>query len=219
MVSYPSLRESPSLTVGFLPFRYVRACVKVYLSMRQRTGKSKARQLNEDTTVQESRTIDPQKARDRTMERAVKLLAAKPRSVEELRERLLEKKYASEAIVETVLEKLKEYDFLNDERFAFGYASSKVRQQPVGRRRLQRALELKKVDREISNEAISLVFEQTPEEELIDRALSKRFRLRGRPKTRAQTKSLLDHLLRQGFSYELVMQKVRAASAADIDED
>jgi regulatory protein len=187
--------------------------------MRQRKWKSNVRQLTEDQTVQEPSAMDPQKARDRTMQRAVKLLAAKPRSVEELRERLLEKKYASEEIVEGVLERLKEYDFVNDERFAVGYASFKVRQQPVGRRRLQRALELKKVDREIADEAIRLVFEQTPEVELIERALSKRLRLRGRPKTRAQTKSLMDHLLRQGFPYELVMQKVRAASASDIDED
>lgn len=187
--------------------------------MRQSKWKPSVRQLTEDETVQEPRAIDPQKARDRTMQRAVKLLAAKPRSVEELRERLLEKKYASEEIVEAVLEKLKEYDFLNDERFAIGYTSFKVRQQPVGRRRLQRALELKKVDRKVADEAINLVFEQTPESELIDRALSKRLRLRGRPATRAQTKSLLDHLLRQGFSYELVMQKVRAASAGDIDEE
>lgn len=153
------------------------------------------------------------------MQRAVKLLAAKARSVEELRQRLLEKEYASAEIVEAVLEKLKEYDFLNDERFAVGYASFKVRQQAIGRRRLQRALELKKVDREVADEAIRQVLEQTPENELIDRALSKRLRLRGRPKTRAETKSLLDHLLRQGFSYELVNEKVRAASAADIDED
>lgn len=188
--------------------------------VRQRKWKPRVTQLTDDETAQEPRAIDPHKAHDRTMQRAVKLLAAKARSVEELRERLLEKSYASEEIVRTVLEKLKEYDFLNDERFAVGYASYKIRQQPIGRRRLQRALELKKVDRQIADEAIRVVFEQTPEGELLDRALSKRIRLRGRPKTRAQTKSLLDHLLRQGFSYELVMQKVRAASTAeDIDED
>ena len=185
----------------------------------QRKSKPRVRQLNEDETVREPRSVDPEKARERTMERAVKLLAVKPRSVEELRERLLEKRYASAEIVEAVLEKLKEYDYLNDERFAIGYASFKVRQQPVGRRRLQRALEIKRVEHEVAEEAIEQVFEQTPEEELIDRALKKRLRLRGRPKSRTETKSLLDHLLRRGFSYELVMKKVREASAAYIDED
>lgn len=187
--------------------------------MRQRKWKLKVKQLNEDAPEREPRQIDPEKARARTMQRAAKLLAAKPRSVEELRERLLEKQWTNSEVVEAVLEKLKEYGYLNDERFAFGYASFQIRQKPVGRQRLQRALSLKKVDRETADEAIKLVFEETPEEDLIDRAIEKRVRLRGRPETRAETKSLMDHLLRQGFSYELVIKKVRAASAAEIDEE
>ncbi len=187
--------------------------------MRQRKSKPKVKQLNEETSERAPRVLDAEKTRARTMQRAVKLLAAKPRSVEELRERLLEKGWTNEEIVGAVLEKLKEYGYLNDERFAFGYASFQVRQKPVGRQRLQRALSLKKVDRETAEEAIKLVFDETPEEDLIDRAIAKRVRLRGRPETRAETKSLLDHLLRQGFSYELVMRKVRSASAAQIDED
>jgi len=54
---------------------------------------------------------------------------------------------------------------------------------------------------------------------LIDRAVEKRVRLRGRPSTRAENKSLFDHLLRLGFAYDLVIRKVRAASAANVDED
>jgi regulatory protein len=153
------------------------------------------------------------------MQRAVKLLAAKPRSIGELRERLLEKQWTNAEAVEAVLAKLTEYGYLNDERFAFGYASYKVRERPVGSRRLQRALALKKVDKETADEALKLVFEQTPEEELIDRAIEKRVRLRGRPKTRAETKSLFDHLLRQGFSYDLVIRKARAVSETDLDEE
>jgi SOS response regulatory protein OraA/RecX len=187
--------------------------------MRKRNWKPNVIQIGEEKAERPARPLDPEKARERTFQRAVKLLAAKPRSIAELRERLLEKQWTNEEIVEAVLEKLKEYGYLNDERFAFGYASFQVRQKPVGRQRLQRALQLKKVDRETADEAIKLVFEETPEEELLDRAIAKRVRLRGRPETRAETKSLLDHLLRQGFSYELVMKKVREASAAQIDEE
>ncbi|HEY0385129.1 MAG TPA: regulatory protein RecX [Pyrinomonadaceae bacterium] len=181
--------------------------------MRKRSWKPKDRQIqSEDAETPAARAINPEKARARTFARAVKLLAAKPRSVAELRERLLEKQWTNEEIVEAVLAKLGEYGYLNDERFAFGYASFQVRQKPVGRQRLQRALSLKKVDRATAEEAINQVFAETPEEDLIDRAIAKRVRLRGRPETRAETKSLLDHLLRQGFSYELVMRKVRDAS-------
>jgi regulatory protein len=147
----------------------------------------------------------------------VKLLAAKPRSIAELRERLAER-CSSKSVVETVIARLREYGYLDDERYALGYASSKVRQQPIGRRRLELSLAKKKVDRAVADEALNQVFAETSEQELLDRAVEKRVRLRGRPQTRAEAKSLFDHLLRQGFPFELVSEKVRAASKADLDE-
>lgn len=186
--------------------------------MRNRRWKPN-RSDQSDETERAPRPMDPDKARERTFQRAIKLLAAKPRSVAELRERLLEKQWTNENIVDIVLARLSEYGYLNDERFAFGYASFKVRQKPVGRQRLQRDLALKKVPRETADEALKLVFEETPEELLVDRAIEKRVRLRGRPQTRAEVKSLFDHLLRQGFSYDLVINKVRALSDLSDDED
>ncbi|HEY8411731.1 MAG TPA: regulatory protein RecX [Pyrinomonadaceae bacterium] len=148
--------------------------------------------------------------RRRTFNRAIKLLTIKPRSVAELRERLLRGKDANKNVVETVIARLQEYGYLNDERFAFSYASLKVKQRPLGRRRLQRDLKLKKVANSVAEEALELVFAETPEEQLIDAAIEKRIRLRGRPKTRIEAKKLFDHLLRQGFQFELVSDKVRA---------
>ena len=181
------------------------------------------RQLNADLEEERKkarpvRPADAEKARERILQRAVKLLAAKPRSVAELRERLLEKEWASEEIVEAVLLKLGEYGYLDDERFAFGFASYRVRQKPVGRQRLARDLQLKKVPRETADEALNLVYTETPEEELISRAIEKRIRLRGRPSDRQASKSLFDHLLRLGFSYDLIIRKVRDVASAPADE-
>ena len=157
--------------------------------------------------------------RRRTFERAIKLLTAKPRSVAELRERLQQGKNTNEEVVETVITRLREYGYLNDERFAFGYASYKVKQKPVGRRRLERDLKFKKVDSGVANEALEMVFAETPEEQLIDQAIAKRLRIRGKPKNRMETKSLFDHLLRQGFEFELVSEKVRSLANDYADED
>ncbi|MGB7925214.1 MAG: RecX family transcriptional regulator [Pyrinomonadaceae bacterium] len=187
--------------------------------MRKRSWKPRETQLREEEGASATPPLNPERARERTFQRAVKLLAAKPRSIAELRERLLEKQWTNEATVEDVIARLREYGYLDDERFAFGYASYRVRQKPVGRQRLARDLQMKKVSRETADEALNLVFEETPEEVLIDRAIEKRTRLRGRPQTRAEVKSLFDHLLRCGFSYELVMNKVRAASSASLDTD
>ena len=163
--------------------------------------------------------MTPEELRQKTFNRAIKLLAVKPRSVAELRERLLQGKPTNKAVVETVISRLQEYGYLNDERFAFSYASLKVKQRPVGRRRLQRELKLKKVANSVAEEALELVYAETPEEQLIDAAIEKRIRLRGRPRSRMEAKSLFDHLLRQGFPFDLVSDKVRSVSRAEIDED
>ena len=151
---------------------------------------------------------DVEKARERTMNRAVKLLAAKPRSIGELRERLLERNWTNEAIVTGVVEKLKEYGYLDDAQFARDVALSKLRQRPQGKLRLQQAMSRKKLDRETVDAAIHEAFEKIPETELIDAAIEKRLRLKGRPETREEKKKFYDHLLRQGFDYDLIREKM-----------
>lgn len=157
--------------------------------------------------------------RQRTFNRAVKLLTIKPRSEAELRERLLRDKNTNEAVVEKVIARLREYGYVNDERFAYSYAALKVKQRPLGRRRLQRDLKLKKVAGSVADEALELVYAETPEEQLLDAAIEKRIRLRGRPSNRLEAKSLFDHLLRQGFPFDLVSEKVRSVVRAEIDEE
>ena len=151
---------------------------------------------------------DVEKTRERTMNRAVKLLAAKPRSVAELRERLLEKNWTNEAIVTGVIEKLKEYNYLDDAQYARTVALSKLRQKPQGKRRLQFVMSQKKLDRETVDAAIEEAFEKIPETDLIEAAIEKRLRLKGHPETREEKKKFYDHLLRQGFDYDLIREKM-----------
>lgn len=158
---------------------------------------------------------DDDRARERTMNRAVKLLAAKPRSIGELRERLLEKSWTNESIVDGVLAKLKEYGYLDDAKFAADLALSKLRQKPQGKRKLQQAMSRKKLDRETLDEAITSAFEKMPENALIDVAIEKRLRLKGRPETRDDLKKFYDHLLRQGFAYDLIRHKMSGLSRLD----
>ena len=180
--------------------------------MQQRRSKSRTSCVEPTDT-----RLTPDEMRVRTFQRAGKLLAAKARSVAELRERLLER-CSDKAVVETVIVRLREYGYLDDERFAVSYASSKVRQSPLGRRRLEQSLARKKIERTVAAAALDQVFEETSEEDLIDRAIEKRLRLRGSPKTRAEAKSLFDHLLRQGFPFDLVSDKVRAVSRANLED-
>lgn len=162
---------------------------------------------------------DPVRSGERTMNRAVKLLAAKPRSIGELRERLLEKLWTDETIVDAVIEKLKEYKYLDDEQFARDLAVSKLRQKPQGKRRLQQSMSQKKLDKETVATAIAEAFEKLPEDELIDQAIAKRIRLKGKPETREDTKKFYDHLLRHGFGYDLIREKMSGLAGRNFEDD
>lgn len=161
---------------------------------------------------------DPQKARERTMNRAFRLLAAKPRSVAELRERLMEKNWTNLEIVNSVIEKLEDYKYLDDRQYAADLAVSKLRQKPQGKRRLQQSLSQKKLSRETVEEAIGTAFEKLPEDDLIDRAIAKRLRLKGKPETREDTKKFYDHLLRQGFDFGLIRSKMDEVAKGRYDD-
>jgi len=161
---------------------------------------------------------DVERSRERTMNRAVKLLAAKPRAVAELRERLLEKAWTNSEIVDRVIDKLKEYGYLDDRKYASDVALSKLRQRPQGERKLQQSMSQKKIDREVRDEAIAAAFEKLPEADMIDRAIEKRLRLKGRPETREETKKFYDHLLRQGFDFDLIREKMSAVRKLESED-
>lgn len=162
---------------------------------------------------------DVPKARQRTMERAVRLLAAKGRSAGELKTRLLEKQWTNEEIVDSVLKTLEEHKFVNDEQFAHDFAQSKLRQKPVGKRKLQQSLAQKQLAKETVEHALEQVYEETPENELVARSIEKRIALKGLPKDRDETKKFYDYLMRQGFSYGLINEQMREIAKNYADEN
>lgn len=173
-----------------------------------------------ETKPDDERIIaDVERARTRTMNRAVKLLAAKPRSIGELRERLLEKNWTNAEIVDRVIVKLEEYKYLDDKQFASDLAVSKLRQKPQGKRRLLQSLSQKKLSKENVDNAIKSAFEKLPEPELIDRAIEKRLRLKGKPETLEDKKKFFDHLLRQGFDFGLIRERMADVAKVDLSAE
>lgn len=144
------------------------------------------------------------------MERALRLLARRARSEEELRERLLSQAGVSADEVKRVLQRLADLGFLNDGLFAYQSAAGKLRMRPLGRARIERDLRVKKLPQRVVEKALDQVYEETSEEEQIDRAIARLVKLRGRPRTREESKKLYDRLVRLGFPYELAMEKVKS---------
>ncbi len=187
------------LTCGLLHQTYV---------MRQRRQPIK----DEDRVISE-------RSREKTMKRAGNLLAAKARSVRELRERLLEKPWTDAAIVDEVIEKLKGYKYLDDEQYAREVALSKLRQKPQGKRRLQQSMANRKLDRDVVDNAIAEAFEEIPEADQIDKAIAKRLRLKGKPETREDSQKFYAFLARQGFGFDLIREKMSSITEGRFHED
>jgi regulatory protein len=159
------------------------------------------------------RPATPQTPYEKTLARAFRLLAAKPRSVAELRTRLREK--AEAEIVEQALARLSELGYINDQEFARSFASSRLNYKPLGRIRLRQDLQRKQLSNQVVEQVLEDAYTEHSEEELIDRAIEKRLRLKGAPTSREEAKKLFDYLLRRGFNYDLVMRKVRAVGQAE----
>ena len=117
--------------------------------------------------------------------------------------------------MDAVLEKLKDYKYLDDEQFARDAALSQLRHRPQGKRRLEQTLSRKKLDREVVATAIKSALEAMPEDQMIDAAITKRLRLKGKPETREDTKKFYDYLMRQGFGYDLIRDKLSALTRLD----
>ncbi len=156
---------------------------------------------------------------EKTIKRAFNILSAKPRSIAEMRTRLLEKEWATAEIVERAISRLCELGYLDDEKFAVQFANSKLSVKPLGASRLRRDLQRKKLSSTVITQALENVYTEKPEAELIEKALEKRLRLKGKPTTREESKKLFDYLLRLGFKYDLVIRKVRDAGKVDVDEE
>jgi len=164
-------------------------------------------------------TRDPERARTEIMNRAIRLLTYKPQSVKELRERLLEKVWADEKTVGEVIEKLSAYGYLDDGRLALDLAASKLRQKAVGKIRLRQSLIRKKLDKETIDKAVERVFTDTPESELIDRAIAARLKTHNKPETREEAKKFFDFLMRRGFNYELVREKMQQIAKGEVEDE
>jgi regulatory protein len=158
-------------------------------------------------------------AGDPVMAAALKILAARPCSEADLRDRLISRRGKDPKLVEECIKRLKELGYVNDDLFARNYASYRVGLKPLGRAKLARELAARKVPREIVEEALDLVFEENAEDILIDRAIARRVRAHGWPADRASSKRMFDHLARLGFEYDLIMRKLRRLKAETAGND
>jgi regulatory protein len=149
----------------------------------------------------------------RTYTRSLDMLARAPRSVRDLRRRLLLKGEV-EADIDAAIQRLTAAGLLDDAAYARSFVRSKVSSQGFSRRRLQQELAKRGVARDVADAAIVEVLhdDEVDEGANVERAALKKLRtLRGLDEE-TQRRRLYGYLARRGYSADdvrVVLERLR----------
>jgi regulatory protein len=106
---------------------------------------------------------------------AVRALGDRAHSAGELRQKLSRRAAVPEDI-EAVLTKLREFGYLNDQRFAENFASARLENQGFGKMRVLRELRQRRVAPKLAEQVAEKTFETTNETDLIEAFLKRKYR-------------------------------------------
>lgn len=138
--------------------------------------------------------------RSKVYNSAVRLLGYRMRSINELRDRLKEKDYPIN-LINDVIEKLTNLNYLNDEEFASAFAHDKVNSKKIGPIALRKEFIQHKLEPEIVDNAIENVYEKYPIKDLIHMHLTKKNMTQGDQLDQKRKKRIIDLLIRKGFAW------------------
>lgn len=141
---------------------------------------------------------------------ALRLLARRELSVEQMRARLLDRG-CEPADVDAAIERLLADRSLDDERVAREYARTALNLKGRGRLRIQRELAAMGIARDVAAGALAEVFGDTDERALVRRAVQKKLHGQRLPTDRAARARLYQYLMRQGFSPGTVAAVLRGS--------
>lgn len=154
-----------------------------------------------EAQVERLQTAD---AEEQAHERAVRLIARRPRSETEVRQRL-QKAGVAAPVIAVVLDRLRNSKLLDDEAFAKFWVENRTTFRPRSKRALQ--MELKR--KGVSTAALDDALQETNDTQAAYALAQKRAqRLASLPAPDFRRK-LSDYLARRGFDYEIVEPIVR----------
>jgi regulatory protein len=137
---------------------------------------------------------------------AFQFLKIRPRSIEELKEKLKGKGFSSTEIETTVLELIAS-GLLDDRAFTKSWINYRLA-RPFGFRRIIQELKTKGVDQEIIEQAVAEVEGYSPENAALELAQRRWQRLPAIDPVKKK-KRVLDFLLRRGFEASVAMKALK----------
>jgi regulatory protein len=157
------------------------------------------------------RSLEARGQQERGFQHALQLLARRPRSEAEIRQRLRKRELPAE-VQEAVIGRLAQLGYLDDEAFARAWVENRLAFRPRGRSMLRYELRQKGV----SEETIQKALADFDEERALQLAAHK-----GARKYRGQAwqtfrQRLTGYLARRGFPYAIIPSAVRRAWEATV---
>ena len=148
------------------------------------------------------------------MKKAGALLARREYSRGELRTRL--SKMAGEPLVESVLARLEQLNLLNDDDYAYNFASCRMRREGWGPAKVKDALFRRLVSRAAIERALARVQDELRPDAILEAYVEKYFGKHGTPANPKEIQRFVLHLQRRGFDEAAVrgILKRRAPAAA-----
>jgi regulatory protein len=141
---------------------------------------------------------------------AIKSLGRAMRTEAELR-RLMRQRVelgeSGEAIINTVISRLKEHGYLDDKSFAETFTRLRVENEKLGQRTVRQKLAQKGVPAPIANETIEARYANTDEEALARQHIERK-RLK-KPENEKETARILRRLIAAGFSTRIIYKILR----------
>lgn len=164
------------------------------------------RRLREGATVTpaELSALADEDGRRRGLEAAYRLLAARPRSERELRDRLARRGFRRGQI-DFVTGRLRELGYLDDAGFARYWTEQRAERSPRARRLIRAELVSKGVESGIATSAV----EDLSDEEAAYRAAGRRLRALQAMEYREFRERLGSFLTRRGFGYEVARRTIQ----------
>ena len=155
-------------------------------------------------TPEDQRAIERDEQYVQAKQRALDYLAHKPRTEEEVR-RKLRRQDASDAVIDDVVARLYELDYLDDEAYATDYVRNRFASKKYGPVRIRRELIERGVDRHVADAAVDDLFEdEDPVAAAREHAEKRWARLADEDDPRRRKQKLYRYLRRRGFTSDTI---------------
>ncbi len=166
-----------------------------------------AARLRKGQTLSEAdiASLQGEDAVKRAVDLAARFLATRPRSLHEIRTKLIEKE-TPPAVIDSAIDKLTALGYIDDHAFAAFWVSERNAHKPVSPQALRYELRQKGISNAIIGEVLSTI---SPDESAARAARSRIVRLRGSTR-RDFRESVSGFLLRRGFPYSVIKPTITA---------